>query len=77
MYRTRNCERQRSCLLSNAKTGWLSSELLLSLETVDMGAGTWANACDYSVHYVDFNKRLDGMSLFRRTTLAWLLMSFL
>lgn len=45
MYRMRNCERQRSCLLSNAKTGWLSSELLLSLQTVDMGVGTWANAC--------------------------------
>lgn len=30
-----------------------------------------------SVHYVDFNKRLDGMSLFRKTTLAWLLMFFL
>lgn len=65
-------ERLKSCQLNSAKMDWPFSESFRDV-VVELHADTRY----YSVHYVDFNKRLDGMTLFEgraHTTLACLLM---
>ena len=64
-------ERLKSCRLNSAKMDWLFSE------SFAMWLLNFMLILVTSVHYVDFNKRLDGMTLFEDrayTALACLLM---